>query len=121
MSKGIKLLLWSALSIRVISAWPLHLHFHSAAAGSAGGSRADCKDWIFDIDTSGFVEFQRSFDGLALFKRLLEVAEHDVEARWRERDSFSWLDFKAALYRAHFHNAAFHRHAVNFALRAGII
>src|SRR6516165_5767873 len=97
------------------------LHLHSAAARSAGCSRTDCKDWIFDIDTPGFVEFQRSFDGLALFKRMLEVAEHDVEVRWRKRDGFSRLDFKAALYRAHFHNATFHRHAVNLALRAGII
>jgi hypothetical protein len=42
----------------------------------------------FDIDTSGFVEFQHSFDGLALFKRMLEVAEHEVEARWCKRDGF---------------------------------
>jgi hypothetical protein len=28
------------------------LHLHSAAARSAGRSRADGKDWIFDIDTS---------------------------------------------------------------------
>ena len=53
--------------------------------------------WIFDIDTSGFIEFQRSFDSLALFKGMLEVAEHDVEAHWRKCDSFSRLDFKAAL------------------------
>ena len=58
------------------------LHLHPAAARSAGCSRADCKDWIFDIDTSGFVELQRRFDALPLFKRMLEVAEHDVEARW---------------------------------------
>src|SRR5262249_7806349 len=69
---------------RSANAAALHLHFHSAAAGSAGRSRADGKDWIFDIDTSGFIEFQRGFDGLALFKRLLEVAEHDVEAHWRK-------------------------------------
>src|SRR5262249_15559851 len=94
------------------------LHFHSSAARSAGCSRANRKDWIFDIDTSGFVEFQRSFDGLALFKWMLEVAEHDVEAPWRKRDGFSRLDFKAALYRAHFHNATFHRHTVNLALPA---
>jgi hypothetical protein len=49
------------------------LHLHSAAARSAGCSRADCKDWTFDIDASGFIEFQRSFDGLAFFKRMLEV------------------------------------------------
>src|SRR6516165_10125494 len=97
------------------------LHLHSTAARSAGCSRTDCKDWIFDIDTSGFVEFQRCFDGLALFKRMLEVAEHDVEAGWCKRNGSSRLDFKAALYRAHFHNAAFHRHAVNLALPAGII
>jgi hypothetical protein len=36
-------------------------------------------------------------------------------------NTVSRLDFKAALYGAHFHNAAFHRHAVNLALRAGII
>src|SRR6516165_11067306 len=76
------------------------LHLHPAAARSAGCRRADCKDWTFDIDTSGFVEFQRSFDGLAFFKRMLEVAEHNVEARGRKRDSLSWLDFKAALHRA---------------------
>src|SRR6516164_11345101 len=93
------------------------LHLHSASARSAGCSRADCKDWIFDIDTSSFVEFQRSFDGLALFKWLLEVAEHDMKARWRERDGFPRLDLKAALDRAHFHNVTFQRHAVNLALR----
>jgi hypothetical protein len=50
-------------------------------------------DWIFHIDSSGVVEFQSGFDRLALFKRMLEVAEHDVEARWRKRDGFSRLDF----------------------------
>jgi len=71
------------------------LHLHPAAARTARCSRAECKDWQFDIDTSSLIEFHRSLDGLALFKRMLEVAEHDMEARWRERDGFSWLDFKA--------------------------
>jgi hypothetical protein len=97
------------------------LHIHSAAGCRAGCGCADCKDWIFDVDTSSFVEFQRSFDGLALFKRMLEFAEHDVEARWRKRDGFSRLDFKAALYRAHFHNAAVHGHTVYFTHTACIV
>src|SRR5262245_6202709 len=52
---------------------------------------------------------------------MLEVKEHDVEARWSERDGFTRFDFETTLYRAHFHDTAFHCHAVNLALRACII
>jgi hypothetical protein len=87
----------------------------------SGCRRADCKDRIFDIDGSGFLEFECSFDRLTLFERMFKLAEHDVKTRWRKSNGFTRFNFKPTLDRVHFHNATLHGHAVNFALRARIV
>src|SRR6516164_9803169 len=56
------------------------LHVHSTSGARTRCGRADCKDRIFDIDCSGFFKFERGFDRLAFFERMLEVAEHHVKA-----------------------------------------
>jgi hypothetical protein len=39
----------------------LHLHTAVAVGSCSRRGRANCKDRIFNIDRSGFVEFQRNF------------------------------------------------------------
>jgi hypothetical protein len=50
----------------------------------------------------------------------LEGDQHHMEAPRCKCNGFARLDFEATLDRSHFHNTAFHCHAVYLALRAGV-
>src|SRR5262249_62096417 len=52
---------------------------------------------------------------------MFEREKHHVIAARRKSNGFARLDFQAALHGAHFHHPALHRHAVDLALRAGVI
>jgi hypothetical protein len=67
--------------------------------GPAG--RTDCHDW----------EPKGCFDHVALFQRMLQISQHNVQVRRSEGHGLPRLDFKAD--RMHFHNVIVHGHHKN--------
>ena len=83
------------------------------------GRRARRLDRVFDIDLAGLREFQRGFDLLALFERLLQSREHHVERSGLEFDGLTGLDLEPAFHRPHLGDALLHHHAVDLESAGG--